>query len=172
MWLFDGQSEISVNGDYQYFRDTISAKLGLSAEDVALVGSSKYGFSLNPKPTKTYQPFHEESDLDVVIVGEDLFERTWGAFREAYYNGYSWIKARHESDVFRRFVLLLPEENYKTVYLRSTSRLMDEMAVEVGQKTGINRKLKYRIYADWEAALNYYTHGLEKLQRSLNHDTQ
>ncbi|WP_306148914.1 MULTISPECIES: hypothetical protein [unclassified Roseibium] len=171
MWLFESEIGAPFNGNYQSFREIISSELGIHSENVSLVGSSKYGYSLSPKPEKYFRPFNEDSDLDVVIVDDELFVTTWEAFREAYYNGYTWIKGRHQSDVFRRFVVLLAEERYNTSYLRNIARMLDQMAVQVGLRTGISRSLKYRIYADWDAALSYHAFGIETLQRKLENDT-
>lgn len=59
-------------------------RLGVRADGVVVVGSSKLGFSLNPKhpgtafrhPESTFAP-DKASDIDVVIFDEHLFDSYW-----------------------------------------------------------------------------------------------
>ena len=168
-WLFEHSNLDELTGDYSNFREAVSESIGVEADDIRLVGSSKFGYSMSPKPEKRFRLFTPESDLDVVIVSSDLFSEIWGEFRFAYYNGYGWIKNRHGSDIFRRFLYLLPGERYETTYLRTAARRLDGIAKNVILKTGLSRDLKYRIYASWDDAVDYHAYGVKKLQRALEH---
>lgn len=56
--------------------DEISTHWGVHPNrDVYLVGSAKLGFSINPK--KRWLPFRNESDIDIAVVSERLFEIRW-----------------------------------------------------------------------------------------------
>jgi hypothetical protein len=59
------------------FQEYVAAALGVStaASDVLIVGSAKTGFSLDPD--RYFVPFHENSDLDIVVVHEGLFDEAW-----------------------------------------------------------------------------------------------
>ena len=120
-WLFDESNLDEVTGDYADFRAAISDIVGVSNGDVRLVGSARFGLSMSP--SKGVRPFNDQSDLDVVIISNDLFNEVWGEFRAAYYNGYAWVKSRHSCDVFRRFLYLLREGRYETEYLKRTAPL-------------------------------------------------
>jgi hypothetical protein len=63
----------------QYFdlRNRIAQRFGVHPNQVLAVGSAKLGFSIAPK--KRYQHFHEMSDIDVAVVADSLFDRTWEA---------------------------------------------------------------------------------------------
>lgn len=164
-WLFDESNLDEVTGNYADFRAAISDTVGVSEDDVRLVGSARFGLSMSP--TKGVRPFNDQSDLDVVIVSSDLFNEVWDEFRATYYNGYTWVKSRHSGDVFRRFLYLLREGSYETDYLKRTARRLDGMARTVVLRTGLSRDLKYRIYEDWDAAIDYHAHGVRKLQRII-----
>lgn len=166
-WLFDESGVEELSGNYASFRAAIADSAGVSPDDIRLVGSSRFGVSMNPKPEKLFREFNARSDLDVVIVSEKLFSEIWDAFLKAHYGGYKWIKGRHGEDVFRKFISLLGAERYQTDYLRDTSRRLDGMKKQVLLATGLNRELKYRIYHNWDAALDYHASGVMALQRIL-----
>lgn len=168
-WLFDTSADNEIIGNYEQFRAAISEVSGVNPDDIRLVGSARFGFSMSPKPEKRFRAFHDGSDLDVVIVSEGLFAEVWNEFLTAYYNGYTWIKHRHSGDVFRKFLYLPQEERYQTDYLRTAWRRLDGMARQVLLRTGLSRDLKYRLYADWDAAVGYHAYGVRKLQKVLEH---
>lgn len=56
--------------------------------DVFLVGSGKLGFSI--KPDAQFRPFNDQSDLDIVIVSKNLFERYWKAARDSRISLEEW----------------------------------------------------------------------------------
>src|SRR4051812_12444952 len=62
-------------GDMQVLTDHLSSALQVKPENIVVVGSAKIGFSLSPD--KYYQPFTNRSDIDVVIVDENLFDTIW-----------------------------------------------------------------------------------------------
>ena len=77
MWYFEsGLSEVLPGATYEKFRRLVADKVGVTASDVALGGSSKFGFSLNPdeRQNKLFKTFDEHSDLDLVIVAPEIFE--------------------------------------------------------------------------------------------------
>lgn len=55
--------------DYFEFRNRIAKKFNVNFMDVFIVGSAKFGFSF-----LTGKPFDYDSDVDVVIVNESLFD--------------------------------------------------------------------------------------------------
>ena len=169
-WLFDQSGTSELLGNYSDFRESIASVINIDADAVRLVGSARFGFSMNPR--KGIRAFNDESDLDVVIVSQELYHTIWFEFRSAYYNGYTWIKSRHSGDIFRRFLHVLPDGNYNSEYLKDTARRLDNMRRQVNLSTGLARELKYRIYEDWDAALDYHAHGVRKLQRMLLDEPQ
>ena len=66
--------------DYYYFRKRIADNFDIQFYEVHIVGSSKFGFS----PYK-FTNFSLESDIDVVIFNEKLFERYFELISEYQY---------------------------------------------------------------------------------------
>jgi len=56
--------------------------------NVFLVGSGRLGFSI--KPQNEYREFNDDSDLDIVIVSKELFDKYWQHMREYEHNLIYW----------------------------------------------------------------------------------
>lgn len=71
------------------FRLIVSESLGISFNNVLIVGSSKTGFSFSPGD-KCLAPFsvsgeeRPESDIDVAIISPELYLKFWMLFRKNY----------------------------------------------------------------------------------------
>lgn len=79
-------------------RNSISERFEVEYNNVIVVGSANLGFSIKPK--KRYVPFGEDSDVDVAIVCDRLFDKVW---REIYL--YEKSGAYWESKVsFRKYL--------------------------------------------------------------------
>ena len=65
----------------QHFRlkDEICEHFAVDFNNVILVGSGKLGFSI--KAEKRFKSFGDDSDIDIAVVSEDLFQKVW---EEAY----------------------------------------------------------------------------------------
>lgn len=74
---------------YDRFRKRIATKFGVSPQDVIIVGSARLGFSYRKQTV-----FSLESDVDVAIVSEKLFDE------------YSRIICRYHHDVIRHVIAL------------------------------------------------------------------
>jgi len=61
--------------EYSKFREQISAALKCESANVIVVGSGRFGFSLAPH--KFGRPFHDRSDIDVIIVDPNFFDVAW-----------------------------------------------------------------------------------------------
>jgi hypothetical protein len=65
------------------FRDDLVGSLGVSRQDIRIVGSARFGFSL--KPGYELRRFGDTSDIDVVVVNSELFDELWIALLAAAY---------------------------------------------------------------------------------------
>lgn len=76
-YLFDRSPYYFADNPQHYidFRKVICEQFKIHLQNFAIVGSAKVGFSLNP--TKFGEVFSESSDVDVVLVSEELFQRLW-----------------------------------------------------------------------------------------------
>ena len=60
---------------YGIFRKEICDIFQIHPQNFSIVGSAKVGFSLSPE--KFGREFNESSDIDVVLVSEELFQEIW-----------------------------------------------------------------------------------------------
>ncbi len=74
----------------QYFelKQNISENFNTHSSQIVLVGSAKLGFSI--APSKKYRPFGDESDLDIAIVSEELFDSLWAEAFQFWINRRYW----------------------------------------------------------------------------------
>jgi hypothetical protein len=60
---------------YFDLKKIISKHFNVGYEKVIMVGSAKLGFSISPN--KLWKPFGDESDIDMVVIDDLLFNRFW-----------------------------------------------------------------------------------------------
>jgi hypothetical protein len=65
------------------FREFLAPKLNIAPADIRIVGSGRFGFSMNP--TKNFKNFGDRSDIDVVIVNSNIFDSLWLSLLRAAY---------------------------------------------------------------------------------------
>ena len=74
---------------YHELRWEIKEHFGLeSIFNVFLVGSGRLGFSI--KPSEQFRHFNDQSDLDIVIVSKNLFEKYWKVARDSGISLEEW----------------------------------------------------------------------------------
>lgn len=61
----------------------LSKELNVQQENIIVVGSGRVGFSLNPDNFP--RSFSETSDIDVVIISDELFDEIWMTLLKWYY---------------------------------------------------------------------------------------
>jgi hypothetical protein len=73
VFLLEGVPFVFKNSPMKYliFREQVAENFDVGSQDVCIVGSAKLGFS--PSPHQFGKSFNEVSDVDVVVVSEDLF---------------------------------------------------------------------------------------------------
>jgi len=76
-YITHGPAFVFKDDDEKYFqlKNTIAQKFGLNPADVIMIGSAKLGFSISP--LKLWKPFHEDSDIDMVVISPDIFDKFW-----------------------------------------------------------------------------------------------
>ena len=59
-------------------RQRVADHFKVAVENVIIVGSAKIGFTMRPKKGRPiYSAFRPESDVDIAIVSDVLFDRAW-----------------------------------------------------------------------------------------------
>lgn len=165
-WLFEQANLIAPHATYNHFKQQIGELIDINPNEVSLVGSSKFGFSMAPK--KAWKPFDPSgppkgSDLDCAIISETLYRSIVSQVRKAFFEGYSHLHERHAGQVFAGHVVLSTRDNYKSKYLKSTSQKMAELQRVVSASLRFEPDIKYRIYESFSVAEAYHIEGLKKL---------
>ena len=161
-------------------RSHLSESLGVTEENIVVVGSAKIGFSLSPDNfPRRFNPF---SDIDVVVVDEELFDRVWMTILDWNYPlgrlkmlavDRVWT-SRRRSDLywgwFRpdriRFTglslpqALAPIRDISTGWFNAFQGL--SRYPEFAQ-----RQISGRLYRTWGHALRYHADGLRQIADAL-----
>lgn len=164
-WVFTAASGLAAAGTYHDFRVVVADAVNTNPNNVAIIGSGKYGFSM--APSKAMRPFGGQSDIDVVIVSPELFETVWRDIRTAIFNGYSQLKSMHSHQIILRFVVLDSVHRYSTRYLRTTALIIANLSRKLNLETRIQRPFKFRVYASWTDVELYHSDSVNKLKDSM-----
>lgn len=87
---------------YEDLRGWLSARLGIHAKEITLVGSARIGYSM--APDSFGKPFGKHSDLDLAIVSSRLFESLvsdFQLFSEDYTAGVVNPKSNYERHMWQ-----------------------------------------------------------------------
>lgn len=167
VWLFEQAAAQKIKGTFEAFKLAVSRVVNVSPHNISIVGSARFGFSATPRSGKLLRNFQKGSDLDVVIISEELFRTTWSECLTAYYNGYTHIREKHAREVFSRFLILKDSDDYETKYLRDTAIKMSDMKRVISDNFRIRRPINYRLYETWDAAERYHVAGVEAVAAEI-----
>lgn len=90
-YILTGQAFALDNSKYYQLKEEVCDYFEIEFNDIVLVGSGKLGFSI--KPSKRYEEFGNESDIDIAVVSTELFQKVW---KEAFLykkSGAYWPKS-------------------------------------------------------------------------------
>ena len=161
-------------------RNHLCNDLEISGESTIVIGSAKIGFSLSPDTV--FRQFSEESDIDVLVVDERIFDNIWNIVLRWHYprrirglggmDG-SWGRRRRRDLYWGWFVpdkikyeglsfpeVLKPLRDISTSWFnafRSLSRFPEFS----------RRNITGRLYRTWDHALLYHADGLRQVKGSL-----
>ncbi|EEV50094.1 hypothetical protein Q3F40_08655 [Enterococcus faecium] len=163
VWYFDNRlSKRKSSEEYKkMISSIISTHFNIPESEYLIVGSAKLGFSLSPY--KKFREFGEtisgygQSDLDIAIVSNSLFNELWEAFKELTYktfvNDYEYIS----SSVFKGY--LNDKYIFKQISLNTDLKAkIDKCNISIQDDMGIIEPINYRFYNSW-SDLERYTHN-------------
>jgi hypothetical protein len=167
VWYFreylNDTSHANVYDDLKIF---MSEKLDVHVNNIAIVGSAKLGYSITPSKEKLFQPFSDNSDIDIAIVSPEIFRQSWSAFielsRKGYLRGYKNIT----SNIFRRFVTL-KQPDHRSDFFRLWNGKVEPCKKDLQTVFSMSHDINYRIYESWEAVESYHCNGIEKLKNQF-----
>jgi len=150
---------------YYDLRNRICKNLGTHPQNFSIVGSAKLGFSIAPK--KLGKPFDDDSDIDIVIISDRLFEEVW--FKLIEYKDKVVIKLDPEAKQrFRDLQMVLFYGQLRMDKLANSFnfakkwwQLFNQLSVE--PKYG-QRQIRATIFKSWNHACNYYEKSIEILK--------
>lgn len=137
---------------YFELRHRVASELKLHPNSIVIVGSSRTGFSLKEKgsPKSRYHPFYSGSDIDVVVVSDQLFNSYWDAVFGLVRQNQNWTLVDGKNfarDLF--FGWVTPQElpNLpRFEHAREWTEIFD--AITQSRLCGI-RPIRARLYRDW-----------------------
>jgi hypothetical protein len=157
---FPGDAE----GTYHRFKVRVSELLDVQLQNVAIVGSAKMGFSLSPG--KAYKPFHNESDLDLVIVSPELFREIWKNYFDYVNSSTGKQYAAVAKNIFRHFVSIKAEDvtGDQLKYFEGWITKVDKLRLALQLNFALPLEINYRVYEDWSYVKSYHLSGLNQLE--------
>jgi hypothetical protein len=157
--LFEGTPAIwPKNIEYVRWRHEIAKRLNVDPMGIQLVGSARLGYSLSPG--KKFKRFDGDSDLDIAVVSDEIFDQAWLELRRL-------IKSRRELDSQKRYLhklvfeecialdIVLPHLSFGDQW----SYIRDEIAELLGEGLD-NREINYRLYRNHRALREYQLVGV------------
>lgn len=187
VFLLEGVPYVFSNSPMKYliFREQVADRFSIGYQDVCIVGSAKLGFS--PSHHKFGVPFSDTSDVDVVVISSDLFDRGTHALFEHInrvgppldFNSQSSTVAvksedwRTHKEAVRNYVY----ENFNPGLLPGDHHLRNEVFSKIASTSALFlalepqvfvSKIRCRVFRNWRAAESYYTNSLRQLKFSLS----
>jgi hypothetical protein len=160
------------------FRAALSAELRIAVTDITVVGSARLGFSL--RPDNNLKPFSDKSDIDVIVVNEQLFDRLWlDLLATAYPDEETsprlggWLKDRRR-EVYAGWLNPLEIKLDRTIWGTRAAPIYEFSSqwFNCFQKASQHPPRRHeaiegRLYRTWRHAELYHLHSLGALRRSL-----
>lgn len=165
--IFEGREN-----DYFEFRNRIANKFGVGFHEVFIVGSAKLGFSYHKGTV-----FNYDSDIDVVIVNERLFEEFYFKITDYQYQldrQYETVDLR-ELKTYTHFLRYLvkgwmrPDKLPTSfqVNLLKTEWFDFFESISYGNSEVGNYKVSAGLFKNYEYLEKYYKRSVEDLYNSL-----
>jgi hypothetical protein len=169
-WYFEnrlGKSKEESIKKSDDFKSVVSQTLEISFNNIAIVGSSKTGCSLTPvngKISKLFRRFNDESDIDIAIVSDKLFQKYWDLFRHSY----SEVNKRHYDYISRGIYRGYINEKYLSI-IDGCRKEWNEKASNskkiLRNELYIQPEITYRLYRSWEDFEEYHIQSIDKIKR-------
>lgn len=173
--LFSGlPSAFASDADYKKVQDQLATAFSSDSDNIVLVGSGRFGFSLAPH--KFGKPFDSRSDLDLLMVDEVLFDKAWLELVRYDFKSLSFnvdivnaLKEHRYNHVFWGFLEPYRLKNALSFY----SRVWFPAFAGLGLLRGTaGRTVKARLYRTWEHARAYHRYSLRAVLAALPAEAQ
>lgn len=158
------------------FRDELVAALGVGRDDIRVVGSGRFGFSMRPQ--NNLRPFRDTSDIDLVVVNAGLFDQLWLALLDAAYprpptNTGGWLRAR-KNELYTGWLSPTANRLDRRIYgakadavLNISLQWFNALKNASAHPPRRHESIKGRLYRTWQHADRYHLYSLATLRESL-----
>jgi len=161
-------------------RSYLSGALGIKDENTIIIGSAKTGFSLSPDAM--FRQFSDNSDIDVLVVDERIFDEIWQIVLKWHYPrrlrgleglDIPWGRVRRRELYWGWFV---PHQiRYKGLsFPEALKPLRDISTAWFNAFRGLSqlpefsrRDIHGRLYRTWDHATLYHLDGLRQIKEIL-----
>ena len=155
--------------EYFDLRNSISEQYCVHPNEVVVVGSGKLGFSI--APTKRYRLFGSNSDLDVAIVSNPLFEVVWKDVHRYFSQGGYWEgKSEFIKYLFRGWIRpdkLPPDQKFD--FRKDWWEFFDSLSAS---RRFSRNKIRGAIYQSWHFLESYHTVAIAECAKELRNDEE
>lgn len=164
-WFFEKKFGLEASIKYQEFRLYMNQRFGVIANEVTIAGSANLGFSLSPD--KKYTDFHEESDIDIVLIDKKRFNLFWDASFNDFVKGKvkGTIYKNIATNTYKRFI------DFKNDYVKNNDLFIKWEKETGGYVKDLQIKfdfpeiIGYRIYRSWEDYIMNIKNNIKDLQK-------
>lgn len=151
---------------YHHFKVIVSDALGVPVKNIAIIGSSKTGYSLTPN--RNFDKFGEQSDLDLVVVSKELFESLWSShldFKNSIVKSRNYSYSEVAKNIFRHFISVADKDIDASMlsYFSEWISTVGALKRTLEQQFGIPAEINYRVYDSWTYVELYHVTGLNSL---------
>lgn len=154
----------------------VSRVLGVDANGIYCIGSGAIGLSLNPAKVSDarLKAFDEESDIDLAVISEVLFETAWRDLREASHpllqsemeaelaESLSWQKKRFFDGVILANKLL-PYLSFGPEWLGGLAQVAEKVSILLNRSIEVNTW----IFRDYWSLRTYVTSGAMRCKEKV-----
>lgn len=158
-------------------------QLNVQLANTCVVGSGKMGFSLNPYNFP--RPFSENSDIDVIVIDQLMFDTVWATLLKWHYPRRTedlpgvdrkWIGDRKKDLYWGWFIpdkIKFEGLSFPTVLkpIRDISATWFNAFQSLSQYDEfLGRTVSGRLYRTWEHAMLYHVEGLRLLSQIVEEE--
>ena len=156
--------------DYSTLLTHLETSLEVDQQHITVVGSGRIGFSLDPD--RFGIPFRESSDIDVVVVSSELFDRVWIdllRLSPTRFRGLPWpVRAKLRENIY--WGRLWPDQ---LVGVTPVSLVWFNAFKGVSRFPRLaQRDVKGRLYRLWDHARLYHSYGLKQISAMLQREAR
>jgi len=156
---------------YHQLKVATSDALDVPVKNIAIVGSSKLGYSLTPD--RNFDTITPESDIDLIVVSKELFDSLWAShlsYKNSIEQSRQYSYANVAKNVFRHFVSVSEDELDSSMlnHFKDWISRVGKLKRLLEQQFKISTTLEYRVYESWAYVEQYHVTGLNALLEHHN----